>query len=290
MKNIIKLEVNKALKNRLFFISVILGCIITILSLQYNINVYHNNLATLKDMALSSPEGYKVLTPAYTVFNNWIGGEPFSLGTAIFFFVFPLLIALPYGWSYCEERRNGYSRSMIVQSGKTPYFISKYIAVFLSGGLAMAIPLIFNFLLAALIFPSITPVVTYDTVYGVFGGSLMSNFYYTRPFLYVVIYICIDFVYSGLLACISLAVTAFLKQKWVVVIIPFFVCLMITFAERFVYISSETIYKRISPLYFLRPVESGYAASWTIIIVSAVMIFLTTFLIHMIWERKHEVY
>ena len=39
MKNTIKLEIHKAIKNKLFVISVLLGCAITILSLIYQVNV-----------------------------------------------------------------------------------------------------------------------------------------------------------------------------------------------------------------------------------------------------------
>ena len=148
---------------------------------------------------------------AYTVFSTWIGGDGYSLGASVYFFIFPLLISIPYGWSYCEEKKNGYIGAVVVKAGKTSYFLAKYIAVFLTGGLAMVIPLIFNFLLAMLFFPVATPQPIYSTIYGIYYSSLMSDLFYTYPFLYVFFYLTLDFVYCGLLACICLAVSRWIR-------------------------------------------------------------------------------
>lgn len=282
MKNTMKLEIHKAIKNKLFVISILLGCVITILSLIYQVNV----------SGLDSVEsGRNPMFSAYTVFSTWIGGDGFSLGASVYFFIFPLLISIPYGWSYCEEKRKGYVGGVVVRAGKTPYFLSKYVAVFLSGGLSMVLPLIFNFLLAMLFFPATMPQPIYCTVYGIYSGSLMSDLFYTQPFLYVFFYLCLDFVYCGLLACICLAVSTWIRQKWVVVILPLFFCLAVTYGQRFIYTSPMTVqYKQTSPLYFLHPVDIMYPASWFIILTSAAVIFAATLLIHLVWERRHEIY
>ena len=96
----------------------------------------------------------------------------------------------------------------------------------------MVIPLIFNFLLAMLFFPVATPQPIYSTIYGIYYSSLMSDLFYTYPFLYVFFYLTLDFVYCGLLACICLAVSRWIKQKWVVVILPLFICLTLTYGQR----------------------------------------------------------
>ncbi len=89
---------------------------------------------------------------AYTVFSTWIGGDGYSLGASVYFFIFPLLISIPYGWSYCEEKKNGYIGAVVAKAGKTSYFLAKYIAVFLTGGLAMVIPLFLTFYLPCCFF------------------------------------------------------------------------------------------------------------------------------------------
>ena len=91
MKNVLQIELNKAIKTRYFAISIIIGTMIGIVGLVYNVNLVYNS------------QIYDGINPCYegfTLFNHWIGGEGFSLGSSLYFFVFPLLIALPYGWSF----------------------------------------------------------------------------------------------------------------------------------------------------------------------------------------------
>ena len=97
MKNVLQIELNKAIKTRYFAISIIIGTMIGIVGLVYNVNLVYNS------------QIYDGINPCYegfTLFNHWIGGEGFSLGSSLYFFVFPLLIALPYGWSFCGEKNS----------------------------------------------------------------------------------------------------------------------------------------------------------------------------------------
>ena len=286
----VRIEIRKAILNKFFAFSVIIGCAITMLSLVYNIDVYQRHLYMLEELSKTTSVIENPVPEMFSLFNHWIGGEPLSLGSSMYFFVFPLLVAIPYGWSYCEEKNNGYNRIIVVQSGAKTYLLSKYIAVFLSGAVAMVVPLLFNFILTAMFFPAVTPVVIYDTAYGVFGNSLMSMFYYTVPFLYVFLYICIDFVFCGFISCISFSLSSFVKYKSVVVILPLFIFLILHYTRQFVYTSYGITYKEISPLYFLRPVRAAYDASWSVVLIEMAVIFFVTFTITMVWERKHEIY
>lgn len=282
LKRMLKLEVRKALRNKLFYASIAVGCAITMLSLIYYLMGYWSSAPIASDM--------NPMASNDSLFRYWIGGEPFSSGSSVYFFVFPLLAAIPYGWSYCEERKCGYLRVAAVRSGKTTYFLSKYIAVFISGGLAMVIPLVFNFLLAALFFPAVTPDPVNSTTYGVFFSSLMAPLYYTMPLLYVCFYLCIDFLFCGLIACLSYAVTSFVRQRVIVVILPLFLLLAFHYSRQFVYTSPQVVYKEISPMYFLRPVAAAYQASWAVIVVEMAVLLLITLCLSMIWERRHEIY
>lgn len=106
-------------------------------------------------------------------------------------------------------------RQMLVRAGEKSYLTAKFLATFIAGGLAMVVPLIINFMLTAMFIPAITPVPTYDTMYGVFGNSLFSSLYYTQPFAYVAVYMLVDFMFCGALACITMLSALFIKYKWV---------------------------------------------------------------------------
>lgn len=287
MCSVLKLELKKAFKNKFFWISVVLGCLITLLSFEHMVNMYYEGMSAISGN--STDIIYDPHIGINTVFNCWIGGEPFSLGSSIYFFVFPLLIALPYGWSYSEERKCGYRRMMIAKTGKKKYYCAKYVAVFLSGGVAMVLPLIFNFWMTLLVVPAILPDVTMNMFYGVFGGSFLAELYYTVPFLYVAIYLFIDFVYCGFLVCICMAVSGIVRQKWGVVLIPFLLLLFVHVITDYIYSDPSVAYKELSPLYFLRGVEVRYSFSGSIILLFAIGLLVIS-LIGVIKEYRNEIY
>ena len=287
MCSVLKLELKKAFKNKFFWISVVLGCLITLLSFEHMVNMYYEGMSAISGN--STDIIYDPHIGINTVFNCWIGGEPFSLGSSIYFFVFPLLIALPYGWSYSEERKCGYRRMMITKTGKKKYYCAKYVAVFLSGGVAMVLPLIFNFWMTLLVVPAILPDVTMNMFYGVFGGSFLAELYYTVPFLYVAIYLFIDFVYCGFLVCICMAVSGIVRQKWGDVLIPFLLLLFVHVITDYIYSDPSVAYKELSPLYFLRGVEVRYSFSGSIILLFAIGLLVIS-LIGIIKEYRNEIY
>lgn len=287
MCSVLKLELKKAFKNKIFWISVVLGCLITLLSFEHMVNMYYEGMSAISGN--STDIIYDPHIGINTVFNCWIGGEPFSLGSSIYFFVFPLLIALPYGWSYSEERKCGYRRMMITKTGKKKYYCAKYVAVFLSGGVAMVLPLIFNFWMTLLVVPAILPDVTMNMFYGVLGGSFLAELYYTVPFLYVAIYLFIDFVYCGFLVCICMAVSGIVRQKWGVVLIPFLLLLFVHVITDYIYSDPSVAYKELSPLYFLRGVEVRYSFSGSIILLFAIGLLVIS-LIGIIKEYRNEIY
>lgn len=287
MCSVLKLELKKAFKNKFFWISVVLGCLITLLSFEHMVNMYYEGMSAISGN--STDIIYDPHIGINTVFNCWIGGEPFSLGSSIYFFVFPLLIALPYGWSYSEERKCGYRRMMITKTGKKKYYCAKYVAVFLSGGVAMVLPLIFNFWMTLLVVPASLPDVTMNMFYGVFGGSFLAELYYTVPFLYVAIYLFIDFVYCGFLVCICMAVSGIVRQKWGVVLIPFLLLLFVHVITDYIYSDPSVAYKELSPLYFLRGVEVRYSFSGSIILLFAIGLLVIS-LIGIIKEYRNEIY
>ena len=287
MCSVLKLELKKAFKNKFFWISVVLGCLITLLSFEHMVNMYYEGMSAISGN--STDIIYDPHIGINTVFNCWIGGEPFSLGSSIYFFVFPLLIALPYGWSYSEERKCGSRRMMITKTAKKKYYCAKYVAVFLSGGVAMVLPLIFNFWMTLLVVPAILPDVTMNMFYGVFGGSFLAELYYTVPFLYVAIYLFIDFVYCGFLVCICMAVSGIVRQKWGVVLIPFLLLLFVHVITDYIYSDPSVAYKELSPLYFLRGVEVRYSFSGSIILLFAIGLLVIS-LIGIIKEYRNEIY
>lgn len=285
--NMIRLECKKAVCNKFFLLAILIGCGITASSFVPDIQPYYRDLSFLRE--IQGP--HNPYLPLESLFNHWIGSEAVSAGSGNFFFIFPLLIAIPYGWSYCAERRSGYLRSVVLRAGKLRYYGAKYLAVFVTGGLAMVVPLMFNFLVTALFVPAVTPDPSYQTGYGIAGASLLSLVFYTRPFLYVFLYLLLDFAFCGLLACLCFALAAFIKSRVVVVMLPLFILLAFQyFCNSFIYASFTGIHKELSPMYFLRPAPAAYDASWAVIGAEAAVLFLFTFFFSVVRGTRHEIY
>lgn len=289
-KRTLYLECRKAIRNRLFVIAIAVGCIVTLCSLIPQVKSYYRGIQVVNGFS----EVFQHRNPhaaMNTLYNHWVGGETHTLGSSVYFFIFPLLVAIPYGWSFCNEHRIGYTRCMVLKTGKFPYYFAKYCAVFLSGGLTMVIPLVFNFLLTAMFVPAVCPDPSYLIWYAVNGASLMSELYYTYPAVYVLLYLAIDFLFCGLIACLSYSISTIYKNRVVVVLLPFFLLLGLNFADvSIVYTSNLIRYTEFSPIYFLHPAAARYDAGWNVILIEALILFVLTFVPTVIKGKGNEIY
>lgn len=287
MKNIIKLELNKALKNKYFYIAIGIGFMVTMMSFLYNLEIYNNDLGMLKEAETAMNAVYNPMVSSSTVFNKWVLGEAYTLGTTIFSFIFAILASMPYAWSYCAERNSGYVKNVIIRSGKREYYIAKYIAVFVSGGLAVLIPLVLNFLLVSMFIPAAVPDPSYVIYYAVWGGSLMSGLFYTKPLIYVFIYLIMNFLFSGVIACISFIVARFIKNKIAVILSPFFLLVAVDYFKRI----PEALFRvEISPMKFLKGMRLSYDSKWGVIITEFIFLLVVTFTFFAITRNKKDVY
>lgn len=100
------------------------------------------------------------------------------------------------------------------------YLIAKYIAVFVSGGCVVAIPMVFSFLISSMFLPTMLPEASY-TFTNIYPAYKWADLFYVQPLLYTSIYIFITFLFSGVTASLSLFITFFLDRKFVTFVFPF---------------------------------------------------------------------
>ena len=119
----------------------------------------------------------------------------------------------------------------------------------------------------------------------------MSGLYYTYPVLYVILYLAIDFLFCGLIACLSYSISVFYKNRVMAVLSPFFLLLAFHYVgQSMIYTDANIRYTQISPLYFLRPAASGYDAGWKVILPEALILFVLTFVPTVIKGKRDEIY
>ena len=289
MINAIKIELSKALKNKLFFGAAAIGCIITLLNVFEFVGMAYKETAAVTGFEAELGLKYNTANYVSTPFGRWIGMEGFSLGSSILYFIFPLLIAIPYCWSYCSERKKGYEKNFVIRSGKQNYYFAKYVAKFISGGLTMVIPLAFNFLVLALFLPLNPANVSDNIYYGIFPTHLFSTLFYSAPYTYVLCMCIVSFIFCGLLACVSYSVSIFIKNQLVAVFFPFAMLVVFQYVQNLLADTFPAIfYNQFNPMYFL----NGQTAATTLgnLLIEALILLAVTLGIVFIRGRKNEIY
>lgn len=289
MKKIITLELKKAFANKLFFLAIIIGCLIAIYGVYTMANYYLGMIADDKSLGASLGYKFNPRIPSFILFNCWIGMTVFTMASTLFYLAAPLLAALPYCWSYGEEKYNGYCCAIMVRSGKKQYLYAKYIAIFASGGSAFVIPQLFSIFITAAFIPTMKPPTAYDMSYGIWGGTFLADTFYEHPFLYIAFFLIIDFIFGGLLACLSFTAASVIKYKVVLTLLPFVFLLSADYLIKLLYLVPGIKYIELSPYYFLRACPAQYPFSGFAMLMWIAALFLVTISVCLIRERKIDV-
>lgn len=210
MKQVIKLEFERAFRSRGMTLSLIIGYSIAVIHfIKYVLPKSQNILRFFDGMH------YSYLA---SVFNTWLGIDVISPWLNIYMTIFPILAVLPYGASWFEDKR-GYVRSIVIRTDRTKFLLAKYFAVFVSGGIVVILPMLLNLMLTASVLPSLLP--SLNGLFPVSGGGMFAGIFYTRPYLYIGIYLIMYFVYGGVFASLALAAAIFINNRYFVLLVPF---------------------------------------------------------------------
>ena len=253
MGPLLKVELKKAFTNKMFFICLVVGIVIAMVSVAQNLPSYW---AAEEQNLMVAEQGFETnpMHPMFTPYTNWIGNDYQFPMTSLFYMLLPLLAGLAYGWSYCTERKSGYAAQMVSRSRKkSQYFLAKYIATFLAGGAAVAIPLVLNFIVICCFIPAYTPDNFYWLYYSM-DAHFLRGLFFNTPLLFVCCIILLDFIFAGLFAAACVALAFFVKNKFAVILLPFLGVLAVQYLQDNV-LSVVTDFTAISPMDFLR----GYA-------------------------------
>ncbi|SDZ68273.1 hypothetical protein SAMN05421736_13321 [Evansella caseinilytica] len=280
---LLKMETSKAIKNKFFLTTLIIASILALLSAWYMIDsyFYFRDMEKILGTDYGNPQPY-----GSSLYTHWLGGEFESLSSIVFFTLMPLLAILPYGWSYVNEARAGYVKTVVIRSNKWSYHLAKYMATFISGGLIILVPLVLNFLIVASFIPAITPSTLNPFPYGVEIGSMWSGLFYTYPFIYVFLFLILDFIFAGLFATMSLAISFFIKNRITVMLAPFLLLLILHYSREFL---AYKYYNQTSPLFYLHAIGIENPSNMWIILTQGLLFFTLTFGVTMLVGGKREI-
>ncbi len=214
-------ELRRAFRSRLFVFSLLITCTLAMWYAWERIPfcMMYNELMGQQE---------KVYNDFYQVsYTNWLCGPSFYTSQKTFFWLLPLLAALPFSGSFYEDLNGGYVKNILVRTEKKAYFLAKYIATFLSSAVATAIPLLLSFLVTAMFLPSMKPEGNFFFT-NVYEGSRWSALFFSRPLIHVFLTVLLISCVTGLVACLSLPITFVAARSFLCYLFPFFVYLFWT--------------------------------------------------------------
>lgn len=204
---VIKFEIYRAFHSRTFFISILIGmiiCLLDILTFCFEFGV----------------NGSKYLIQA------WIGTNYQFAYNQMFFVLLPVISCLPYGGSLFWDIRTGYDRNICTRTSRISYASAKSLAVFLSAFVSIALPLCFDLLVVAGLFPNYIPERLEFMSIGLLDRHLFTLTYSYHPALYCLIYILIDSMFAGVIALTSLSLSKVVKSHFSAVVAPMVIAII----------------------------------------------------------------
>lgn len=273
MKNLIKIELSRAFKNKYFYIALFLGIALTTWNYIDCVLPYADDIDSIY-----AKGGF----PSNT-FNSWIGNKSFSLSYQIFYQALPFLICLPFANSFFCDKQSGYIKNVFIREEKGNYFMAKYISVFLSSGTVAVIPIITNVIFCAMTFPSLVPEESLR-LYAMFNTSLWGNIFYSTPFIFVLLYCCFLFLFFGFMATSAISISFFVTNRFVAMASPYIIYLFISTV-----LSNINCFTSLySPSAFLQVGARGFNTVSVIIVLLVLAVLTIPSLILLV--KKNETY
>lgn len=201
--NCIKIEMYKTLYNKTFLFSILSLFSLVIIHIFYQIIPY-----------------YGIIDGEYpeTVFNHWIGLQINGIAN-IYYMVVIGFATLPVGVSYIEEKKNGYFNQLIIRSGRKKVVVSKLIAYVITAFLIAVLPLLLDYMVAAVLLPSIRPI-SATFLYAIRGDTDLIDLFYKYPTIYLLLYILIDGIGAVVFALLVIPATRFIKNSFASICFP----------------------------------------------------------------------
>lgn len=276
----LKTELKKAFSNRLFFIAVLIGCVISVAGGAATVYSHFKGTQPFP--------GENPWLPVSTLYRYWIGDDASNVSPYLFYTLLPLISSLAFGWSYASELKSGYVKNVLTRTKSMYYYISKYIAVFLSGGMVALVPLVLNIILIGNFFPAVVPDPSYEFAYLHLTGTMFTRLYFVHPALYLVAMVLLAFVFSGLYSLLSLTLSYAVKNRVAVTTVPFVLLILVNYATGMFMNFFQNI-GELSPLKFLHA-ATGNLIYLHIAVIEIVILFVLTAGATLIKGVKHDVF
>lgn len=260
MRRCIKTELWKATHNIYFILS--MGISVTLVFC----NIMETN-KTVSELTERSIELQKLGLPIYqftgcSLFIWWIAHNGVNFGSVFFYMIWPILVAMPYAWSFAQESCTGAMVQYCSRSSRKQYYFAKYLAVFISGGLVMAFPIWLDLMLNALICPS-ESLQFMNALTTIENRSFLSSLFYSHPWIHALIWCGVELLWGGSVATLSFLLGRKLRLSVTAVIFPFALLYVLTIIGEILKRTSNTMLV-LNPMQLAMQAPLGTNPGWLV--------------------------
>lgn len=265
MKSMVRSELWKALHNIYFYIALAFDGVIVLVGAVEN----YLKIQRMTQMTLAGLDS-GLLNGGHAGMNLFLWALPYNTtgyAAIVFRTVWPILAAMPFGWSYSVERRSGLAIQIASRGGTDNYYVAKYAAVFVSGGLAVAVPVLADLLVNALICPYEVPDVVLSLI-SISNGGFLSELYYTVPWAHGLIWCVVVFFLGGAVAGLCFVVGSKLRLRVMVLLVPFVILMVwhvVYYNVVFAYFWEYLPNLRLSPLELISADAGSQNPEWFVL-------------------------
>lgn len=210
LRKTVAAELYKALHNKMFWFALAVGLALIGMDLMECAANIHEAADSVMEFR---EKGYDMYL-GYSLFSSWMYLGNGTYGANLLTTVWPLLAAMAFGWSCNNERTTGVYDQIVSRVGIRQYFLSKHIALFVSGGLALSLPMVVDLLGMGLIYPAVGHPNIWDT-------SFLSELALVSPWGFCFAMCGMGFLWGGATACICHCVGSYLRHGVMVVLVPY---------------------------------------------------------------------
>ncbi len=226
-------EFNKLTKNKFFYISFFTLLLIVVIGAWRGIDDYNREFDLTTRLYGEFPDTIGVISP----FLYWVGnssGISSAFFTSFYYFITPLVVSLPIVDSLHSERTSGFISYQVIRMERLKYYWNRFLFTYCVSFFLFSTPLA----IGVIVINTWTGIWDYSSysesyhkiVEGTFQPAnspfisykkeLFSQLVVTSPYLYFLVYLTINSMYMALYVCFGLAVSFYLKNRYVILFVP----------------------------------------------------------------------
>ncbi|MBP3038804.1 hypothetical protein J9303_04700 [Bacillaceae bacterium Marseille-Q3522] len=209
----------RILTGRSFYFALFVGLFLSLYHVQSEIIPLQNDLQ------------YGVMFTPYT---KWFEFGIKSGLISLFWILLPIIVSLPFADTFARDRQSGYLRSILTKGKIKEYFRGLYLVNFLFAGVVITIPLLANIYFAFMFVPNIKPDPVINNLIPLDStSSFFPDLYYSHPFIHMLFFVALAFIFAGMFATISLSISFFAYNRFVILVSGFLVQMLLSLIAGF---------------------------------------------------------